>query len=90
MPAIKIPHPLRPYVNGQAEVVVQGTTARLALEDMLAQFPAFRPHLFQIDGSLRAFVNLYLGKINLHDLQGLDTPLSSEDILNLVPAIAGG
>jgi molybdopterin synthase sulfur carrier subunit len=90
MPAIKIPHPLRPYVNGQAEVVVQGTTARAALEDMLAHFPAFRSHLCQKDGSLRAFVNLYLGKINIRDLQGLDTPLSSEDILNLVPAIAGG
>ena len=71
-------------------MVVQGTTARLALEDMLTQFPSFRSHLCQKDGSLRPFVNLYLGKANIRDLQGLDTPISSEDILNLVPAIAGG
>jgi molybdopterin converting factor small subunit len=90
MPVMKIPHLLRPYVNGQAEVSVQGATAGAALQDMLVQFPAFKPHLCKEDGSLRAFVNLFLGKSNIHDLQGLDTPLKADDILNLVPAIAGG
>jgi molybdopterin converting factor small subunit len=90
MPVVKIPNPLRPYVNGQAEVLVQGATAGAALEDMLAQYPAFRPHLCRDDGSLRAFVNLFLNRSNIRDLQGLDTPLEPEDILNLVPSIAGG
>jgi molybdopterin converting factor small subunit len=90
MPFMKIPNPMRPYVNGQAEVCVQGATAGAALQDLLAQFPAFRPQLCKEDGSLRAFVNLYLGKNNIHDMQGLETPLKPDDILNLVPAIAGG
>ncbi len=90
MPYVKIPNTLRSYVNGQGEVSVQGTTAGAALQDMLTQFPAFRPHLCKEDGSLRSFVNLYLGRINVRDLQGLDTPLKSDDIINLVPAIAGG
>jgi molybdopterin synthase sulfur carrier subunit len=90
MPVMKIPNSLRSYVNGQVEVTVQGTSAGAAFQDMLLQFPAFRPHLCKQDGSLRAFVNLYLGKTNIRDLQGLDTPLKADDILNLVPAIAGG
>jgi molybdopterin synthase sulfur carrier subunit len=90
MPFMKIPNTLRSYVNDQGEVSVQGATAGAALQDMLAQFPAFRPHLCKQDGSLRSFVNLYLGRSNIRDLQGLDTPLKSDDILNLVPAIAGG
>ena len=90
MPVIKIPNPLRSYVNGQAEVSVQGTTAGAALQDMLAQFPAFRPHLCKEDGSLRAFVNLFLGKSNIRDLQGLDTPLSLMIFSTLFLAIAGG
>jgi molybdopterin converting factor small subunit len=90
MPVMKIPNPLRPYVNGQAEVLVRGATAGAALEDMLAQYPAFRPHLCKDDGSLRAFVNLFLNRSNIRDLQGLDTPLQPDDILNLVPSIAGG
>jgi len=90
MPVVKIPNPLRSYVNGQAEVLVSGVTAGAALEDMLAQYPAFRPHLCKEDGSLRAFVNLFLERSNIRDLQGLDTPLEPNDILNLVPSIAGG
>lgn len=90
MPLIRIPNPLRPYVKGQAEVQVQGETVGAALEDMLTQFPSFRPHLCKEDGSLRAFVNLFLSVQNVKDLQGLDTPLGPDDILNLVPSIAGG
>lgn len=90
MPSLKIPNPLRPYVNGQEEVSVRGTTAGAALEDMLAQYPAFRPQLCKEDGSLRAFVNLFLNGSNIRDLRGLDTPLEPEDVLSLVPSIAGG
>jgi molybdopterin synthase sulfur carrier subunit len=87
MPIMKIPTPLRPYVAGQADVIVRGATAGAALQDMLAQFPAFRPQLCKQDGSLRAFVNLFLEKNNIRDL---DTPLGPDDVLSLVPSIAGG
>jgi len=90
MPTIRIPNPLRSYVRGQTEVPVQGATAGMALEDMLMQYPAFRPQLCKADGSLRAFVNLFLNGQNIRDLRGLDTPLGPSDILNLVPSIAGG
>ncbi|MCY2924766.1 MAG: MoaD/ThiS family protein [Planctomycetota bacterium] len=90
MPVVKIPNPLRPYVNGQAQVLVRGATAGAALEELLVQYPAFRPHLTNSQGELRPFVNLFLGEDNIKDLQGLDTPLEPEDILNLVPSIAGG
>jgi sulfur-carrier protein len=90
MASIKIPSPLRSYVNGLAEVQVQGATAGSTLADMLEQFPAFRPHLCKEDGSPRAFVNLFLDGTNIRELQGLDTPLGAEDTLTLIPAIAGG
>jgi len=57
---------------------------------MLTQYPAFRPQLCKDDGSLRAFVNLFLNKRNIRDLHGLDTPLKPDDNLTLVPSIAGG
>ena len=90
MTMIHIPNLLRSYVNGQADVPVQGTTVGAALEDLLTQYPTFRPHLCKDDGTLRAFVNLFLNGRNVKDLRGLDTPLASDDILNLVPSIAGG
>ena len=90
MPIIRIPTPLRPYVNGQGEVPVQGKTVSQAMQDLVTQFPSFRPHLYNSEGQLRPFVNLFLGGQNVKDLQGLDTPLRPDDILNLVPSIAGG
>ncbi len=90
MPVIKIPTPLRSYVNGLAEVPVAGATAGEAFENLLVQFPAMRPHLTNSRGELRPFVNLFLAENNIRDLQGLATPLSRDDRLNLIPSIAGG
>jgi len=90
MPAIRIPTPLRPYTNGQSEVPVQGQTVADAMENLMSQFPSLRPNLTNGEGNLRPFVNLYLGENNIHDLQGLRTPLHEGDKLILIPSIAGG
>jgi len=90
MPAIRIPTPLRSYANGQSEVSVQGETVAAAMENLMSQFPSLRPNLTNVDGQLRPFVNLYLGENNIHDLQGLETPLQEGDKLVLIPFIAGG
>jgi len=90
MPAIRIPTPLRSYANGQSEVSVQGETVAAAMENLMSQFPSLRPNLTNVDGQLRPFVNLYLGENNIHDLQGLETPLQEGDKLVLIPSIAGG
>jgi molybdopterin converting factor small subunit len=90
MPILKIPTPLRSYVNGQVEVPVAGATVGEAVESLLMQFPAMRPHLTNSRAELRPFVNFFIDKTNIRDLQGLETPLSKDDVLMLVPSIAGG
>jgi len=90
MPAIRIPTPLRSYTSGQNEVLVQGSTVSEAMTDLMTQFPALKPHLYNGQDSLRPFVNLFLGEENVKDLQGLETPLKDDDRLLLIPSIAGG
>lgn len=90
MPVLKIPTPLRYYTAGQAEVPVRGADVAAAMRDLVTQFPALEPHLYNGDGQLRAFVNLFVGEDNIKDLQGLETPLQETDILRLIPSIAGG
>jgi molybdopterin converting factor small subunit len=90
MPVLRMPAPLRSYVNGLAEVPVRGATVGVAIGNLLEQFPVMRPHLADPTGTLRPFVNLFLGTNNIKDLQGLDTPLDPDDVLTLVPSIAGG
>ena len=90
MPILRIPTPLRPYAEGQTEVNVQGQTVGEALGDLTAQYPELKKHLFSDAGELRAFVNLFLGEEDVRHLQGVDTPLSEDEKLRIIPSIAGG
>lgn len=90
MTTLRIPSPLRTYTNGQAQINVHGENVAQAMESLLEQHPDLRQHLFNGNGELRPFVNLYLNKEDIRQLQQLDTPLKSEDSLMIVPSIAGG
>lgn len=90
MPILRIPTPLRSYTAGSAEVPVQGETVAQVMEDLLAKHPSLRPHLFNGEGRLRPYVNLFIAGNNIKDLQGLDTPLKPDDKVMLIPSIAGG
>ena len=90
MPKLRIPTPLRSYAGGQNEIQLQGETVAKLLEDLLNHYPALRPHLTNGEGELRPFVNLYLNEDNIRELQGMETPLSENDRLMLIPSIAGG
>jgi adenylyltransferase/sulfurtransferase len=90
MPTLRIPTPLRSYTNGQSEVTVKGKTVAEVMNNLTSLYPSLRPHLFNGEGQLRAFVNLYLNEDNVKDLQGVETPLQENDRLMLIPSIAGG
>jgi molybdopterin converting factor small subunit len=90
MPTIYIPTALRPYADNQAQLTVEAATVREAVERLTEAFPKLRQHLFKEDGQLRSFVNLYLGDEDVRHLQGLDTPLTPDSELTIVPSVAGG
>lgn len=90
MPSLRVPTPLRAYASGQSEVILEGNTVGVLLQDLTVKYPALQPHLFNGNGELRPFVNLFLGEDNVKDLQGLQTPLKENDRLMLIPSIAGG
>ena len=90
MTTLKIPTPLRYYTDGQAEVAVNGSDVATAMRNLVEQYPTLEQHLYNGNGEMRAFVNLFLGENNIKDLQGLETPLNDGDTLRLIPSIAGG
>jgi sulfur-carrier protein len=90
MPSLRIPTPLRTYTDGQAELDLQGSSVAEVMDDLVARYPALRPHLFNGNGQLRPFVNLFRNQDNIKDLQGMETPLQAGDRLMLIPSIAGG
>ncbi|MBZ0280798.1 MAG: MoaD/ThiS family protein [Anaerolineae bacterium] len=89
MTSIKIPTPLRVYTNNQAQVSVSGTTVGQALNDLTDQYPELRQHLFN-GAELRNFVNVFLDDEDVRFLDGLNTEITAEDNLRIIPSIAGG
>jgi molybdopterin converting factor small subunit len=90
MPQIQIPSPLRQYTGKQAAVDVSGNTVGEALAGLVALHPELKKHLYNDDGKLRAFVNVYVNDEDMRYLQKEATALKDGDTLSIVPSIAGG
>lgn len=89
MATIRIPTPLRPYVEGQETIQAKGSTVGEALGDLVRQYPDIEPHLYR-EGKLRSFVNVFLDDEDVRYLDGVETSISDEARLLIIPSIAGG
>lgn len=90
MPTIRIPAPLRVATDGAAEVVVEAPDVRGALTALEARHPRVGDRLWDHQGRLHRFVNVFVGEEDVRDLQGLDTAVGEHDVVTIVPAVAGG
>lgn len=90
MSVLRIPTPLRPYADGASEIEVNAETVGVALDQLTTQYPSLRKHLFTEEGDLRSYVNLFVNDEDIRHLNGVETPVSPEDRLMIIPSIAGG
>jgi len=87
---VHVPTPLRPYVDGRDVVPIEHGTVAEVLERMTHEYGKLKAHLFQEDGRLRSFVNVYLNDRDIRELDGEQTPAVDGDEISIVPSIAGG
>ena len=85
-----IPTPLRQYAEKKESLEVRATTVGEALEAITSQYGDLRKHLYNAEGKLRSFVNIYVGDEDIRFLQKEQTPLKENDVISIVPSIAGG
>jgi adenylyltransferase/sulfurtransferase len=90
MPKIAIPTALRQYAGGQESVEVQGSQIGEALASLTAQHPELKKHLFDAQGKLRNFVNVYVNDEDIRYGQQDHTPIKESDDISIIPSIAGG
>jgi molybdopterin converting factor small subunit len=77
-------------VGGAKSVVVDGDSIRSVVNGLIEQHPTLGGQLLTDAGDLNRFVNVYVNGQDVRYLSGLDTPLTSEDEVRLLPAMAGG
>ena len=90
MPTLRIPTQLRTLTDGKGEVTVDGSTVGEALKALDAAHPGFGERLFDGDGNLRRFVNVFVADEDIRFLDGLSTPVEDSTTISIIPAVAGG
>jgi MoaD family protein len=86
---VKIPAQLRPVTGGEAETEASGATVGEVLDDLFERYDELRERICE-DGSLRRFVNVYVGGEDIRYMSGLETEVSDGDEVTILPAVAGG
>jgi molybdopterin/thiamine biosynthesis adenylyltransferase/rhodanese-related sulfurtransferase/molybdopterin converting factor small subunit len=87
---ILIPTPLRPYTDKKDAVEADGATIGELLADLTRRHSGLKAHLYNDQGKLRSFVNVYLNDEDIRYLQKEQTPVSADDTVSIIPSVAGG
>ena len=87
---VRIPTQLRELSGGAAEVTAEGATVADVLKDLEAKHAGFHERLFDDNGDLRRFVNVFVADEDIRFLQGLETPVAPGATVSIIPAVAGG
>ncbi len=88
---VLIPAPMRTFTNQQARVSIDGgATVGEVLAALAEQYPGIGERIFESEGRVRRFVNVYLNDEDVRFLGGLETEVSDGDNVTILPAVAGG
>ncbi len=87
---VRIPTTMRPLSGGSSTVEVEGATLGDVLTALDAAHPGFRDRLFDEDGALRKFVNVFVADDDVRYLDGLGTATPAGTTVSIIPAVAGG
>src|SRR5262250_3007650 len=90
MAKILIPTPLRPYTDKQDAVDATGATVGELLADLTRRHSGLKQHLYNDQGKLRSFVNIYVNDEDIRYLQHEQTPVQTGDTISIIPSVAGG
>src|SRR5579871_3320362 len=90
MAKVLIPTPLRQFTGKQDAVTAPGGTVGEVLKALTTQYPDLRKQIFNDEGKLRSFVNVYLNDEDIRYLSKDATAAKDADTISLVPSIAGG
>lgn len=90
MPKVMIPTPLRQYTDKKDSVEVSGATVGEILGTLTTTYPDLKKNLYNDEGKLRSFVNVYVNDEDIRYLSKDKTEVAAGDTVTIVPSIAGG
>lgn len=87
---LRIPTPLQAYADGRGEIALEADTVEQLLSRAGAQYPPLVQRICTRDGALRPYVNVFVRRADIRQLDGLATRLQDGDEVVVMPSVAGG
>lgn len=87
---VRIPTPLQKITGDKGEVEGVGATVKEMIDNLEESYPGLKERLYDEEGKLRRFINIYVNEEDIRFLDGEETKLSDGDDISVIPAIAGG
>ncbi len=88
--SIRFPTSVWTLIGVESLVEFESSYVGEALAALEAAHPGFNDRLFDDDGSLRRFVNIFVADDDVRYLDGVETPIPEGETLSIIPAVAGG
>lgn len=90
MAKILIPTPLRQFTGGADSVEAGGANVGEILGALIAAHPDLKKNLYNEEGKLRSFVNIYVNDEDIRYLAKEASVVAAGDTVSIIPSIAGG
>jgi molybdopterin synthase sulfur carrier subunit len=87
---VKIPTPLRSLTSNKDLVEISASSIKEVIDHLEQDFPGMKERICEEDGTIRRFVNIYVNGEDVRFLDELNTKLTDNDEISIVPAVAGG
>jgi MoaD family protein len=87
---VRVTAVLQKLTAGQKTVEARGSSIGEVIADLERRHPGFAAQMFTDDGKLHRFVNLYLNDEDIRYTGGVNTAIKDGDVLDILPALAGG
>jgi len=87
---VRIPGPLRAFTEGAEVLHAPSGTLADVIRGLGEQHPQLKSRLLTPEGTLRPYVNVFVGADNVRDLRGLGTVVPDGAEVFILPAVAGG
>lgn len=87
---VYVPTPFRKAMGNQAKVEAEGRNVAELLKDLEQRHPNLTSLIYNDQGEVPDYINIYVNNREIDSLQGKQTLLNDGDEVALIPAIAGG
>lgn len=87
---VQVPYQLQDLFGAAAAESVRAGDLREAVQALDERYPGIAERILEEGGGARRYVNLFVNTRPIPVEEGLEVPLSSGDVLWIIPHVAGG